>query len=388
MNLCPKKWKMGLDRLLDICYIIFMTNATEIKQVESQVRSDFPKNSFEEALKVAQAIEDNNGGNPIPPQEVAIALKRGPGSSDFRVLLSSSIKYGLTIGSFNSPRVSLTDLGRDIVEPKDDKSRSEAVTTSILKPSSFTKVFDYYRGKKVPEKSFFENTVARDFGIPKKQADIFIEIFMANIKYLGLIKETTTGQWFASEISLSALQEGFKVQESKKTDDEEQETAPPVSKINPQPQQTVPTRSNAIFLGHGKNRKPLEQLIKILDEYGIPHKEATAEPNAGRPIPTKVADTMRECGAAILIFTADEKFKDEEGNEIWRPSENVAYELGAASILYDNRIVIFKENGVSLASNFSGIGYISFEKDKLSDKGIELFRELVNFKVVNITVGG
>ena len=28
-------------------------------------------------------------------------------------------------------------------------------------------------------------------------------------------------------------------------------------------------RSNGI-LGHGKNKRPLEQLVKILDEYGIP----------------------------------------------------------------------------------------------------------------------
>jgi hypothetical protein len=63
------------------------------------------------------------------------------------------------------------------------------------------------------------------------------------------------------------------------------------------------------------------------------------------------------------------------------------HELGAASVLYDNRIIIFKEEGLTLASNFSGIGYISFPKDKLSDKGIELFRELVNFKIVSISVG-
>ena len=72
---------------------------------------------------------------------------------------------------------------------------------------------------------------------------------------------------------------------------------------------------------------------------------------------------------------------------MWLPSDNVVHELGAASVLYDNRIVIFKEAGVSLASNFSSIGYIEFEKDKLGDKGIDLFRELVSFKIVNITIG-
>lgn len=81
---------------------------------------------------------------------------------------------------------------------------------------------------------------------------------------------------------------------------------------------------------------------------------------------------MRECGAAILIFSADEKFTDEDGDEIWRPSENVVNELGAASVLYDNRIIIFKESSVTLARNYRDIGYIEFEKDALDAKVNEL----------------
>jgi predicted nucleotide-binding protein len=134
----------------------------------------------------------------------------------------------------------------------------------------------------------------------------------------------------------------------------------------------TPARPCAIFLGHGKSKKPLDQLIKTLDQYGIPHKQAVEEANRGRPISQKVAETMRECGAAILIFSADEKFTDEDGDEIWRPSENVVNELGAASVLYDNRIIIFKESSVTLATNYRDIGYIEFEKDALDAKVNEL----------------
>ena len=58
---------------------------------------------------------------------------------------------------------------------------------------------------------------------------------------------------------------------------------------------------------------------------------------------------------------------DGETEEVWRPSENAVYELGAASILYENRIVIFKEKGVTFPSDFSDLGYIEFEKDQLVD---------------------
>src|SRR2546428_274079 len=91
-----------------------------------------------------------------------------------------------------------------------------------------------------------------------------------------------------------------------------------------------------IFIAHGKNKKPLDQLQKILDQFGVKYKVAINEPNKGRPISSKVAELMKACTSAIFIFTADEKTQDAEGNVKYRPSDNVVYELGAASALYDN----------------------------------------------------
>lgn len=90
-------------------------------------------------------------------------------------------------------------------------------------------------------------------------------------------------------------------------------------------------RSRSIFVGHGKNHGPLDKLEQILTGFQIPHKIATTEPNLGRPSPQKVTEIMLQCGSAILIFTKDEMFRDADGNEVWRPSENVVHELGAAS---------------------------------------------------------
>ena len=53
------------------------------------------------------------------------------------------------------------------------------------------------------------------------------------------------------------------------------------------------------------------------------------------------------------------------------------------SILYE-KIVILKEKGVTLASDFSDIGYISFEKDEVQAKAMELMMEFVGLGFVNI----
>jgi len=141
----------------------------------------------------------------------------------------------------------------------------------------------------------------------------------------------------------------------------------------------------AIFIGHGKNKKPLEQLKKVLDQFKIPYKVAVEEPNLGRPISGKVREVMQSCNCAILIFTADEQFTDASGKSIHRPSENVVYELGAAGYLYDQRIVIMKEEGVDFPANFRDLGYIAFEKDGLGAKALDILKELVGFGIVKVS---
>ncbi len=145
------------------------------------------------------------------------------------------------------------------------------------------------------------------------------------------------------------------------------------------------TLGQAIFIAHGKNKKPLEQLKKILDQFKIPYRVALEEANLGRPISGKVRDIMKSCNCAILIFSADEELKDKEGNPIWRPSENVVHELGATAFLYDNRIVIMKEEGVTFPSNFRDIGYISFNKDQLDAKALDILKELIGFGIVKVS---
>jgi hypothetical protein len=141
----------------------------------------------------------------------------------------------------------------------------------------------------------------------------------------------------------------------------------------------------AIFIAHGKNKKPLEQLKTILDQFKIPYKVAVDEPNLGRPISSKVRETMELCNCAILIFTADEEFQGKDGKAVWRPNENVVYELGASGFLYDNKIVIMKEESVEFPTNFRDLGYISFTKDQLDNKAMDILKELIGFGIVKVT---
>jgi len=348
--------------------------------------SDAPKHAIEAVLTVVQVLEDKNGGNPLPPLDVALALGVSPGSSNFRDLLSSSIKYGLTSGSFNQPKVSLETLGRSVVASKSSEERRAALLRAVMRPEPFRRVYDYYKGKKLPDPQFLANTLVREFAVPKDSVDKFVEVFNANLAYLGLVRDGATGKWLSSEL----LTEDVALSRDPLVPIDEQVTAPteaslpkpPVSVSQDQPRML----RNAIFVGHGKDKAPLEQLEKILGEYRLPFKVAVDEANRGRPISQKVADTMHECGAAILIFTADEEFTDKDGALVCRPSENVVFELGAASVLYGSRIIIFRDSRVQFPANFRDIGYITFEPGQLAAKVNELFRELIGFGLIKVSV--
>lgn len=162
----------------------------------------------------------------------------------------------------------------------------------------------------------------------------------------------------------------------------------PAAQPPPGPEASEAARPKRLFVAHGKNKKPLEGLKKILDGFGIGYKVAVDEPNAGRPISAKVAGLMDECSAGIFIFTRDEQFfreyKDGNREEVWRPSENVVYELGAASILWERRIIILREDGVNFPSDFSDLGYITFEEGGMANKALDLMKELVALGLVKV----
>lgn len=346
---------------------------------------------METAVAVPNALQ-RNGGQPLPAIDMATAIGRSPGSSAFRTITASANAYGLISGNYRAT-FALRELGQAITQPKGPEEAAHALVTAALTPGTFRAIYDYYQGKKFPEQQFFVNTVAREFSVDPKQAEACCKVFEANMRYVGLIRVTPGGDWLSTEATpqtVAAIVTGDEVEQA------EDEAAEVEATIDPDPGDAAPPvvengkaktrRPNRIFIGHGRNHTPLDQLTKTLDTMGIPYGVAEDEPNAGRPISQKVRDTMDQCGAAIIIFSADIEYFDKAGDSVWRPSENVSHELGAASVMYDDRIIMFKEESVTLASNYSGIGYIPFEKDALDAKVNDLLRELVAFKILKLSL--
>lgn len=149
----------------------------------------FPKVTLEEAIKVPQAIEEQNAGNPMRADILvrAVGFKK---SNDwrFKELLRAANLYGLVDGSGVTVAVAMTSIGSDIVAPGSPSDRQNALVNAFRNVEDFKKVEEFYKEKKLPEDEFFENTLVRQFEIPRERVRTFIEIFTANLNFLKAFK--------------------------------------------------------------------------------------------------------------------------------------------------------------------------------------------------------
>ena len=350
-------------------------------------QSDIPAVPLDTALKVAQGLYDQFAGKDAAPHDVALALNISPTSSAWRRLSGAAVAYGLTSGGYNAVAISLTDLGRRAVAPTEEGEDAAAKVEAMLKPRVLRDFFTKYDRAKFPRDDIARNVLAA-MGVPKDRLDRAFEVLIENGKLTGVVRDTKTGPFIALAPSSRQQTESARDDDCAFREDVGDEELTPgvpaeVALATPVVPLQPPTPKQ-IFVAHGKNHKPLDDLKKILDQFKIPYKVAVDEPNVGRPISRKVAQLMRECSAGIFIFTGDEKFIDAEGNEIFRPSENVAYELGAASVLWENKIIILKQKGVTFPSDYKDLGYIEFDEGNLANQALDVLKELVGLDFVRV----
>jgi len=347
-------------------------------------RRPFPKHSLEEALVVAEAINRDNAGKKMKKLLVANSLDVKPSSTNFRDILSSSYKYGLTLGTEKADHIELTELGKKIVQPLSPEIRIESLQEAALTPDTFKNVYTHYKDNRFPSGQYFENALEVEFKVPREYVKELSTLLNINAKYSGILRDISGSAHIMFE-NFTPVPEEPVVQELKSDNQLESSdiSLPKEDPVTLAEDRQKSDKPKPIFIAHGKNKLPLDQLKKVLDQFKIPYKIAMHEPNTGRPISQKVREIMQECGSAIFIFTSDRESVDDQWGTI--PNLNVVFELGAASALYGDKIIIFKEGEINLPSDFNNIGYIQFEKDQLDTKTLDLFKELIAMGFVKVT---
>jgi hypothetical protein len=183
--------------------------SVSIQKKNPKPKRDFPQHSIEECRKILDAIKDYNAGNPWTPSEIAKALVMGKGNNFF-YLTASARDYGLTIGTRDTAKIEIGEIGRKLAYPKTPVEEFKAAEEAFLNVNLFKKVYEYYQGENLPEIQYLKNTLKTEFGVDESYQDEFYDLYQKNLKYIkalvnraGIVKrEETTSSSNSTSIVL------------------------------------------------------------------------------------------------------------------------------------------------------------------------------------------
>jgi predicted nucleotide-binding protein len=356
-------------------------------------QSDVPLMALDEALKIPQAILDHYAGKPTAPLYIAKALNIDPKGSQLKFLSGASIAYGLIDGGAQASTISLTELARRILRPKIEGSELAAKREAVLIPRIFRDFLTNYDGHPFPRPDIAIN-VLEDMGVPREKATEVLQRIESSARSVGFIEDIKNKAYVSLQGSANVIPKDADIAEENIEEEEEEPIVidPPLTQT---PKVTFPkstamataiaddVRRKRVFITHGKNKELVDPIKKLL-EYGelIPVVSVDRQ-SVSKPVPEKVMDDMRGCGAAIIHVDADKTIIDKEGQEHVIINPNVLIEIGAAMAFYGKRFILLVKDGVKLPSNLQGLYEVRYSNETLDAtstiKLLEAIKDIKNY---------
>lgn len=352
----------------------------QLRQPERR-RGLFPQDTLQEALQIATAIRDQNAGRPFNRLLLAQAIDRSPGSSALRSLITSSAKYGLTIGNYNSQEIELSDLGRSALYPRTDEERAAALVQAALHPPLFARFFQKYNQNRFPRDDLATNALQVDFGVPPDLAPRCLELIHATAAFAGILRDINGTLYVMLDAATGPSAAATPVEEAAAPTAlglpaEHRPVEAPPTEPPPSTPAYAPPR---VFISHSKSEAILEQLKTILNFGAFAYEIAEEEETPAIPVPTKVRRAMRRCNCAVINISADEQERLPDGT--YGINQNVLIEIGAAFVLYYPRVVLLVDRRITLPSNLQGLYRCDYEGEELSwSVGMKLQNALAGFR--------
>src|SRR2546427_1045681 len=408
-------------------------------------QSPFPRNSLKEALAVPRAIEHDNAGKPYDTTHLAKqSFNTTPRSSSFEVLLTSSERYGLTVGSSRAKAISLTAEGDAIVASSDESIRAANIRRALLTPKVFEEFFARYDGKILPSEEILKVVLEQEFQIPKPYVYECYEVLMKNITdydlllafgdsrtvYLGnLMKQAGMPQPPVVEptaeqppVVQPPVDQPPGVQPpgvqppgvqppgvqppgvqppgvqppgvqppvaGPKKGDEKwggltdllPTSGPPVPVATPPPEPAkIDVKVPRVFISHCKNKNILRQIKQMLDQGKVDRVISEEKETAATPLSDRVSGLMWDCNCAIINISADDEKIEEETLEI---NESVIAEVWGAYLHYKKRVILVIDRRLKdkLPNSMQGLTAIFYERNQISwTDGVRLQNALNEFR--------
>jgi hypothetical protein len=354
------------------------TKTKEVKASQKRVyfkQADFPLVSLPQAQKVASALVDNFAGKEGSPPDIALAIGVSPTSSAWPNLAGSAAAYGLTEGGVNAASIKLTPLGRRLVAPEQEGEDLVARRAAILGPRICKQFFERYARAKFPNDVIGGN-VLRSLGIPADRVKSALDILKANGRYAGIIRETPTGPFVnldspgvPAPTATPAIAEHDDAGDSDDASaaggasSESEESK--VKLLLKNPASNFDSDSNRVFISHGKQKAIVAQIKELLAFGNFDPVISVERESTAIPVPEKVFEDMRSCGAGVIHVAAEGTYFDREKSQHTKINDNVLIEIGGAMALFGKKVILLVERGVTLPSNLQGLYRCEYVGDQL-----------------------
>lgn len=156
------------------------------KSEKQTVKVVFPLHSVEKALRIPEAVLNQNAGKECTSKEAAsfLGLKL---SGPLNVEISSATKYGFF--KRDSGKITLTDLAKRILRPQKEDDKISGLREAVLNAPLLSDIYKHYRGENLPDEQFLDNALIDKFKIEKDKLTEFKEIFLESLKSAMLIEQ-------------------------------------------------------------------------------------------------------------------------------------------------------------------------------------------------------
>lgn len=150
----------------------------------------FPRMALKKVVELSDKIYELGQGDTVPRLVVFDGLGKSASSGPSRMLVTTSNGYGLTTGSYNAPRLGLTDAGKNISAASNIADKNAKLAAIMLKEGTlFQKFYTYYTDKNVPVEAMAVDFLKREGNLKEEDAKVAFEIFMTNLRDFGFTKD-------------------------------------------------------------------------------------------------------------------------------------------------------------------------------------------------------
>lgn len=162
------------------------SGTTNVAMKRERSTIEFPYADLDLAVRIVQTIYDR-AGTSCETRQLAGWLDQTPESGTFRSRMSAARTFGLTETERGLGTVSLTTLGRDILDTgKEPAARAEA----FLNVPLYMAMYETHNGRALPPAAALERQMTQ-LGVASKQAERARQVFIKSAQQANFIDQQT-----------------------------------------------------------------------------------------------------------------------------------------------------------------------------------------------------